>query len=627
MKEIAKTSPLIVSSDFDPNASVMGMSQEAALKMAKHLRDTVYTDKVLAVVREICLNAIDEHSIHEIDKSVEVGIRKIDSDYEFYTRDYAKGLSEDGIRNVFGMYGNSSKTNTNLASGFMGIGSKAPFGYTDSYFVVSYFGGKKTVYTCTLGGDDNGTSTGFIYKTHEEDSNESGLEVIVPMKPQDISTFSNKINIFVSHSPYDIKADILGAEIFPIIPKFEKKVGDYNFRLLETPHHFNVKVVYQMGGNTYNSESFNHDGISIKHGHCLVVDIPIGKCSITLSRESFEETERNKKAFSEIENILCELAEEDIAKFRTKNTLQLVEDDLNGMGMFEGDMFKAYAKDIYKDVWGFVGNVRKLEDGDLIKKDNKFLCVTIPNNEASSYWRTKVAGYLKEENKSAYVISEMFNFHSEKNTEHFHFISARKLPYKKVPKDSGRYAVYCHGSKKGTFNALEFFNYVSERNGWKFEAKTEKEASDYLKEKEKDVKNKADLENICIRSTEGGHSRSYIYAVNSDIFLSKLEAIGFCNVYSDKFNQIIKKLREKEEIIEAKQRIISSAKKSFVKFNERTLEAIKKPEKAEKIGAFWENLLKEDSLRAKILKKLDDSYSYNRIVLERDELRKILKLS
>jgi hypothetical protein len=65
------------------------------------------------------------------------------------------------------------------------------------------------------------------------------------MKPQDISTFSNKINIFVSHSPYDIKANILGAEIFPIIPKFEKKVGDYNFRLLETPHHFNVKVVYQ----------------------------------------------------------------------------------------------------------------------------------------------------------------------------------------------------------------------------------------------------------------------------------------------------------------------------------------------------------------------------------------------
>ena len=116
------------------------------------LRDKIYSNKVLAVVREYTTNALDEHLKHGIEKPVTVRIQ----DNTFSVRDYAKGLSENDVRNVFGMYFKSTKRDNNLQSGMFGLGSKAAHCYTDTFYVRSFHDGVCTLYTCVLGGGSIG---------------------------------------------------------------------------------------------------------------------------------------------------------------------------------------------------------------------------------------------------------------------------------------------------------------------------------------------------------------------------------------------------------------------------------------------------------------------------------------
>lgn len=630
MKQIAETSPLIVSEGL--TSSVMGIDPENAARITKYLRDSIYSDKVLATVRETVMNSIDEHLQHGVLKEVEIGVRQEGSEYEFFARDFALGLSEKDVREVFGMYGSSTKRNTNSTAGQYGIGSLAPFSYSDSFFVVSHFKGNKTTYSCALGGDTQNVSVGHIFKIDECPTIESGLEVIVPIKKQDFTDFSEKIRNFVVFSPYPVKANILGDESVPNVPVYEKKVDNYNFRLIESDYFYNQKVLFQMGGNTYEYRDF--DGPScekIKKNHCLVVDIPIGTCSITLSREAFEKTEKNSRVFSEIEEILNTLATEDLAQFKTKNTRELIEDSLSQMKHYAGNIFQASAESIYKNVWGFVSSVSKSNNLPKIEsKLGKPICVLIPNNDAKNYWKQKVRGFLSDVQQNMYIAVEAYSWASGHTeiTDYFTIVSARKLPYPKVKKEEGRFAVY-HRSRRqthslGKFNALEFFNVVSEQYNWKFRATTEKEASDFLVKKISGIKQISDLEHVSFVC--GPFRDSSMFMIGSEAFAKKLEEIGFIRVGSKQWKDTHSVLIEKKQKEQEIERTVSSAKKNWCSYGPKTIEIIEKPRHAEKIGAFWTAVLSEDSLRGKLLKSLNSRGYYNDTKLNRDELRKVLKL-
>jgi D-3-phosphoglycerate dehydrogenase len=57
------------------------------------LRDKIYTNKILAVVREYISNALDEHIKYNVQTPVSVNLTTTD----FSVRDYAKGLDETEI--------------------------------------------------------------------------------------------------------------------------------------------------------------------------------------------------------------------------------------------------------------------------------------------------------------------------------------------------------------------------------------------------------------------------------------------------------------------------------------------------------------------------------------------------
>jgi hypothetical protein len=104
-------------------------------------------------------------------------------------RDFGIGLSEDRVKNIFTVFGNSSKRDNNIEIGGFGLGAKSPFAYTSSFYVITNYNGKKITYLLSRN-DDFPT----MEKVHETNTTElNGAEVLIPVKSVDVTTFFEKI--------------------------------------------------------------------------------------------------------------------------------------------------------------------------------------------------------------------------------------------------------------------------------------------------------------------------------------------------------------------------------------------------------------------------------------------------
>jgi len=197
-----------------------GISHKAQAHIMTILRDTLYSDKVLAVLREYASNAWDAHK--QSGKGhipIEVMMPTAMSP-NLVIRDFGMGMSEDTVFNVFTQYGDSTKRETNDAVGMMGIGSKSGFAYSDSFTVTSWHDGTKKVYIAVLDDSD----VGEINKMHEEpcDFDEVGVEIQIAVRPADIYEFQRKaIKLF----PYFYPTPKINLEM----PKYNRNVTTHGF--------------------------------------------------------------------------------------------------------------------------------------------------------------------------------------------------------------------------------------------------------------------------------------------------------------------------------------------------------------------------------------------------------------
>jgi len=137
-------------------------------KAFKILSNNLYSDKITAVIRELSTNALDAH--------ISIGKKDLPFDIEFSDkfsiRDYGPGMSEEFIMSLYSSYFSSDKNNSNDFIGALGLGSKSPFAYTDSFVITSWNNKIKKSYSCFIGEDgvpqiskllekECGTETGF----------------------------------------------------------------------------------------------------------------------------------------------------------------------------------------------------------------------------------------------------------------------------------------------------------------------------------------------------------------------------------------------------------------------------------------------------------------------------------
>ena len=153
------------------------------------LRGSLYSNKLSAIIREYCTNAMDAH--------VEAGIGDtpinitLPSNFEnlFIVRDFGHGLSESDIYNVFSSYGESTKRGTNSQVGMLGIGSKSAFCYVESFVIKSNNNGEAKTYNAYI----DETGIGVVSKVHEAPTEETGLQIEIAIKRGDTWTFNNEI--------------------------------------------------------------------------------------------------------------------------------------------------------------------------------------------------------------------------------------------------------------------------------------------------------------------------------------------------------------------------------------------------------------------------------------------------
>jgi hypothetical protein len=157
-------------------------------KMFKILSDSLYSDKVMAVIRELSTNAYDAHVAAGNKNPFKVTL-PTQANPNFTVRDYGTGLSQKDMEELYTTYGASNKNDSNDFVGCLGLGSKSPFAYTKSFSTTSYYNGKAYNYIAAM--DEGGVPSLNLFGITET-SEPNGLEISFAVKQYDFTEFSNK---------------------------------------------------------------------------------------------------------------------------------------------------------------------------------------------------------------------------------------------------------------------------------------------------------------------------------------------------------------------------------------------------------------------------------------------------
>ena len=154
------------------------------------LRNRLYSFPIRTLVQEYICNARD--AVRESGNEFKIDIQKPTRlEPTFKVRDYGTGISPDAMVDVFVKYGASTKRGTDEQTGGFGIGAKSAWAYTDSFTIVSYWGGMERHYIAHTGKNNNGSLDLILEQKSDQPS---GLEIQIAVDSKDIEAFCDAIN-------------------------------------------------------------------------------------------------------------------------------------------------------------------------------------------------------------------------------------------------------------------------------------------------------------------------------------------------------------------------------------------------------------------------------------------------
>ena len=289
-----------------------GIKESGLSHIFNVLRNQLYSDKILAVIREYSANALDAHAeVGKQDTPIEVTVPS-QLNLNFEVRDFGRGLTEKEIGEIYAMYGESTKRGTNEQIGQLGLGSKSGFAYGDNFLITSWTKGKKVVYNAFI----DPSQVGRIAKMQEEKSDEPcGIKITIPVKQADISSFQNKaLQLFSLFQVFPILHGVSKDQIDEAFaPKniiFEAK--DQSWRLTEDGDGNRFYAI--MGNIPYpinqSALNFSYDTDEYNFLHYLrgIIKFPIGALEVAANREDLQYTDATIAAIkSKIAEIIQEL--------------------------------------------------------------------------------------------------------------------------------------------------------------------------------------------------------------------------------------------------------------------------------------------------------------------------------
>lgn len=165
---------------------------KTSAKAFKILSSQLYSDKVSAVIRELSANAADAHrAVGKYDVPFEVHMPTSLSP-SFKIVDYGIGLTREEVETLYTTYFESTKNESNEFVGGLGIGSKTPLAYTNSFTVIARKNGEQNTFIVYT--DDSGEPCINCIHTVTYGDGPAGLTVEVPVQLDDVKEFRNKIH-------------------------------------------------------------------------------------------------------------------------------------------------------------------------------------------------------------------------------------------------------------------------------------------------------------------------------------------------------------------------------------------------------------------------------------------------
>ncbi|MBC8395080.1 MAG: hypothetical protein H8E05_00120 [Bacteroidetes bacterium] len=293
------------------------------------LRNQLYSDKILAVVREYACNAVDAMvEAGKAEQPIEVTLPTKLSP-SFKVRDFGPALSEEEIHDVYAFYGESTKRNTNDQTGMLGIGSKSAFSYGDNFVINSYLGGTKYIYNAYI----DESQIGQISQIGKEASTEpDGIEIVVPTKDEDVEEFKEKSKDLFEW--FAVRPVIKGAEQFTYEDReilFSGTGWDWREPATNTHYHDvsrDAMVVMGNIGYPIDPYSLNLDNNDeerplndLLHGR-LVLRADIGDVEISASREKLQYTDFTRSSLiKKLKNVQSEIIDTVGKQFKNSSSL------------------------------------------------------------------------------------------------------------------------------------------------------------------------------------------------------------------------------------------------------------------------------------------------------------------
>ena len=286
-----------------------GVAQDAELMNV--LSKALYTDQILAVVRETLCNAWDAHVEHGCtDKPFIVTL----TDDELTIRDFGTGIPFEKIGPIYGTYGGSTKKHDGKQTGGFGLGCKSPFAYGDHFEVTSWsiVDGKMTVYQMSKSNAEVGGKAGII-PVVSVPTIENGLQVKMKIQPKDKGRFDTLIHRILRNGEMNC---IYNGQKADVIPFGEMK---HNFfisdqKMIETNQQILLRyghVIYPVEVSSEFYEEYqrvikildripNSSGQRSRATFRIVFQAPAHKISITPSREALSMQEHTIAAIKDL---------------------------------------------------------------------------------------------------------------------------------------------------------------------------------------------------------------------------------------------------------------------------------------------------------------------------------------
>lgn len=304
----------------------MRLSSHASQMVFQMFTKNVYSNPIGTVVREITSNCFDSH-VEAKKVNTPVLIKKTYDEatgtYYISFVDYGVGMSEDRVKNTYGVYFESTKRETNDQIGGFGIGGKTPLAYKrstgvgegeydNSFFAITNYNGTKFYYNIYEGSE----SPEFSLFHQEETTEGNGTEIRIPILQKDITKFEQEIKkqlMYFEGIVFEGFSDSISND-YQII---EGKTFLYREDCFTDKMHVCVgKVFYPIDYDLLGLSSYDYKiPVAIK--------VPIGAVNVTVSREQLDYSEGTIKYIkNSIDEVQAELKEMLVKQHQNVVTLE-----------------------------------------------------------------------------------------------------------------------------------------------------------------------------------------------------------------------------------------------------------------------------------------------------------------